>query len=189
MTERIKPLTQIQKKYLKERVDDIISSFNREMERADNDIKPNKIDEKNTLFKALECRELDWLDDRNLAVMLKSKINRGNFSTYYSSGIGTVELKLVDLIVGLNDFVERRKEIAEAQTDAKRRIKKEYHLKASNLTDKAILEGTDISEQVELFRLRCNEAVEQFIQEWKHVDTWEKAGKEVNMAEASEMVA
>ena len=57
------------------------------------------------------------------------------------------------------------------------------------MTDKAILEGTDISEQVELFRIECNDAVKQYTETWKHVDTWEKEGKEVNMAEASEMVA
>ena len=189
MTEKIKPLTQIQKKYLKERVDDIINSFNRQMERADDDIKPNKIDVDRTLFKALKSGDLDWIHDTNIASMIKTKVNKGDFSTYYSNGVGTVELKLIDLIVGVDDFVEKRGKLGEAQTEAKREIKHKYRFKASTLNNKAILEGTDISEQVELFRLECNDAVQQFIQEWKHVDTWEKEGNEINMANASEMVA
>ena len=189
MTEKIKPLTQIQKKYLKERVDDIIDSFNRQMERADDDIKPPVIEQDKTLFKALKTGDLDWIHDTNIVSMIKTKVNQGDFSTYYSRNIGTVELSLIDLIVGVNDFVEKRKEIANAQTNAKREIKHKYYLKASTLNDKAILEGTDISEQVELFRLECNDAVQQFIQEWKHVDTWDKESNEINMADASEMVA
>jgi hypothetical protein len=53
MTNTIKPLTQIQKKYLKERVDDIVNSFNRQMERACRDITPTDIEGNKTLFKAL----------------------------------------------------------------------------------------------------------------------------------------
>ena len=189
MTEKIKPLTQIQKKYLKERVDDIINSFNRQMERADSDIKPTKIDEKQTLFKALKSGDLDWIHEKNIASMIKTKVNQGDFSTYYSNGVGTVELKLINLIVGVDEYVEERDFIAKAQSKAKREIKNQYHLKAETLTDKAILEGKDISEQLDLFRIECNKAVEKFAQEWKHVDTWEKEGNEINMAEASEMVA
>ena len=188
MTNTIKPLTQIQKKYLKERVDDIINSFNRQMDRADSDIKPNKIDQNKTLFKALKSGDLDWMHDTNIASMVKTKVNQGDFSTYYSNGVGTLELKLIDLIVGVDEFVERREDLAEAQSKAKREIKNKYRLKASALTDKAILEGTDISEQVELFRLECNKTVEQFVQEWNHAENWENED-EVTMAKASEIVA
>jgi hypothetical protein len=189
MTNKIKPLTQIQKKYLKERVDDIISSFNNQMERADSDIKPTKIDEKKTLFKALKSGDLDWIHEKNIASMVKNKVNQGDFSTYYSHGVGTLELKLIDLIVGVDEYVEERKYMAEKQSKAKRELKNKYRLKAETLTDKAILEGTDISEQIDLFRAECNAAVEEFVQEWRHVDTWEKEGKEINMADASEMIA
>lgn len=189
MTEKIKPLTQIQKKYLKERVEDIINSFNRQMERADDNVKPTRIDENKTLFKALKSGDLDWVHEKHIASMIKTKVNQGDFSTYYSNGVGTVELKLIDLIVGVDDYVEKRKDIASAQEKAKREIKNQYRLKAETLTDKAILEGTDISEQIDIFRIECNKAVEQFVQEWKHVDTWEKEGNEINMADASEIIS
>jgi|TARA_R100001460_G_scaffold35706_3_gene68567 biotin operon repressor len=189
MTEKIKPLTQIQKKYLKERVDDIVNSFNRQMERADDDIKPPLIEENKTLFKALKTGDLDWIHDTHIVSMIKTKVNQGDFSTYYSNRIGTVELSLIDLIVGVDDFARKRKEIASAQEKAKREIKNQYRLKAETLTDKAILEGTDISEQIDIFRIECNKAVEQFVQEWKHVDTWEKEGNEINMADASEIMS
>tara|TARA_R110002012_G_scaffold196301_1_gene364730 strand:+ start:3933 stop:4499 length:567 start_codon:yes stop_codon:yes gene_type:complete len=188
MTEKIKPLTQIQKKYLKERVDSITSSFNNQMERACRDIIPTDIDDNKTLFKALTAGDLDWIHETNIASMVKTKVNQGDFSTYYSNGVGTIELKLIDLIVGVDDFVEKRKDIGRAQEKAKRELINQYRLKAETLTDKAILEGTDISEQVDLLRLECNKAVEQFIQEWKHVDTWNKQDK-VTMADASEIVS
>lgn len=64
----------------------------------------------------------------------------------------------------------------------------QYRLKAETLTDKAILEGTDISKQVDFLRIECNTAVVQYVREWKHVDTWDKKD-EVTMSKASEMVA
>ena len=188
MTEKIKPLTQIQKKYLKERVDSITSSFNNQMERACRDIIPTDIGDNKTLFKALTAGDLDWIHETNIASMVKTKVNLGDFSSYYSNEVGTIELKLIDLIVGVDDFVEKRKDIGRAQEKAKRELINQYRLKAETLTDKAILEGTDISEQVDLLRLECNKAVEQFIQEWKHVDTWNKQDK-VTMADASEIVS
>ena len=189
MNNKIKPLTQIQKKYLKERVDSILESFYKEIGRARRDIEPKRIGEDNTLFKALESGDLSWIHDRNIVAMIKNKVNRAEFSTYYEERIGTVELTLRDLIVGAEEFVEKRKSIKKEQERVMLDLQHEFRLKASTLTDKAILEGTDISEQVELFRIECNDAVKQYTETWKHVDTWEKAGKEVSMAEASEMVA
>ena len=109
MTNTIKPLTQIQKKYLKERVDDIVNSFNRQMERACRDITPTDIEGNKTLFKALTAGDLDWMHDTNIASMVKTKVNQGDFSTYYSNGVGTLELQLIDLIVGVDDFVKKEK--------------------------------------------------------------------------------
>ena len=109
MTNTIKPLTQIQKKYLKERVDDIVNSFNRQMERACRDITPTDIEGNKTLFKALTAGDLDWMHDTNIASMVKTKVNQGDFSTYYSNGVGTLELQLIDLIVGVDDFVKKKK--------------------------------------------------------------------------------
>ena len=189
MTEKIKPLTQIQKKYLKERVDSILESFYKEIGRARRDIEPKRIGEDNTLFKALKSGDLSWIHDTNIVAMIKTKANRAEFSTYYEDRIGTIELTLRDLIVGAEEFVLKRKNIKKEQERAMLDLQNEFRLKASTLTDKAILEGTDISEQVELFRIECNDAVKQYTETWKHVDTWEKEGNEVNMAEASEMVA
>ena len=189
MTEKIKPLTQIQKKYLKERVDSILESFDKEIDRARRDIEPKKIGQDNTLFKALKSGDLSWIHDTNIVDMIKTKVNRAEFSTYYEDRVGTVELYLRELIVGAEEFVEKRKSIKKEQERVMLDLQHEFRLKASTLTDKAILEGTDISEQVELFRIECNDAVKQYTETWKHVDTWEKEGNEVNMAEASEMVA
>ena len=189
MTEKIKPLTQIQKKYLKERVDSILNSFYEEIGRARRDIKPTRIGEDNTLFKALKSGDLDWIHDKNIAMMVHTKVNQGDFSTYYEDRVGTIEITLKDLIVGAEEFVKKRKAIAYEQERAMLDLRNKYRLKASTLTDRAILEGTDISEQVESFRIECNDAIKKYIEEWKHVDTWEKEGNEVNMAEASEMVA
>ncbi len=188
MTNTIKPLTQIQKKYLKERVDDIVNSFNRQMERACRDITPTDIEGNKTLFKALTAGDLDWMHDTNIASMVKTKVNQGDFSTYYSNGVGTLELQLIDLIVGVDDFVKKRKDIGKAQEKAKHELMNQYRLKAETLTDKAILEGTDISKQVDFLRIECNTAVVQYVREWKHVDTWDKKD-EVTMSKASEMVA
>ena len=94
MTEKIKPLTQIQKKYLKERVDSILESFYKEIGRARRDIEPKRIGEDNTLFKALKSGDLSWIHDTNIVAMIKTKANRAEFSTYYEDRIGTIELTL-----------------------------------------------------------------------------------------------
>lgn len=49
------------------------------------------------------------MHDTNIASMVKTKVNQGDFSTYYSNGVGTLELQLIDLIVGVDDFVKKEK--------------------------------------------------------------------------------
>mgnify|MGYP000364367768 CR=1 FL=1 len=156
-----KKLTQIQKKYLAGRIDDIRDSFNSQVDRIHYNSHEVETRITATVFDQL-YKDGTFKVKTDIATIIGSYLKNDDREYDHVSFYGdrpTLKLGLNDILTNIDDWMKtRRREKIEAE-DRLKSMKDNVRMMARNLQDIAILEGRDITEELDRFQESCNKTL------------------------------